>query len=689
MLAALVATVAVAQQQLQYQGDVYQQEILVEEMVGLSPQLLKFEQARMPLESTAVQVASKQNDSVITKTAAGVLQEKRAFTYDQWGNQTIRETYTWDGVTSKWIPATKGVDIYNIDGNYVLIEGYNKLSGANDLVCTQRYIYDWGEDSNGNWTLSYIYYNYDSSLGQLVYNSKQEAVFHGHTNVYKTLITSNWNTSSSSWVESYKLYQIRNEDGFDQTMASFNFDAQNNTWIAKKTGYTMNSQGVIIQKGTYSGWNETTQVWSNLTVENVVSVAPVITINYNWSNNAWVPYEKIEIVDGFVITYAYSNGQFIMMTKESQVLDASGNEISYLKYESDVDTRTTWVQRIARYYRYDTSGNMLFERFSLYSEVGLMTYTRQRSRSNVSSPWNPTVNWERYYFYNQQNLQTSNYLTRFINDVFVNAYKYDYIYDNEQDVLKINRSDWNGSVWVPTSYEDYYYSTLNNVVAVESMPIKQDGKGSFELKFNIPTDAKILTGTVGISLPQGFTFDPSASHLSDELSTTCNLQFSQNQDGTLQLTIQAINPSYSYPRAPLATKVQKIATIGYYANNSKPIGTYTAHLYNSDFTFSNNPPLTQALMMVNLNITETISGNAPVPQEVFTFSPNPAGEKLIVMGIKDKLLQIYDLDGKIVCEKTIQSDEEQISLSGYAKGFYLLKLKENGKLTATEKLIIQ
>jgi len=165
------------------------------------------------------------------------------------------------------------------------------------------------------------------------------------------------------------------------------------------------------------------------------------------------------------------------------------------------------------------------------------------------------------------------------------------------------------------------------------------------------------------------------------------MQLSNNTDGSTTINIVAKSPVNN--NTPLSGKVQNIVTIAYKADNNKPTGTYTANIYNVNFNFTNNPTLLQHLISVYLNIEETITGGSPVSPQSFSIAPNPAEKEVVVRGAKDKLLRIYDLDGKQVEEVKLQSDEQVVSISGYGKGVYLMNLLDAGKVTVVEKLIVK
>jgi hypothetical protein len=74
-----------------------------------------------------------------------------------------------------------------------------------------------------------------------------------------------------------------------------------------------------------------------------------------------------------------------------------------------------------------------------------------------------------------------------------------------------------------------------------------------------------------------------------------------------------------------------------------------------------------------------------------TITPNPASTfiDVIVTNRTEKLnLQIADVNGKILRQQAITSDDTKVNISGFSKGFYVVKI--SGGLTVySDKLIVQ
>lgn len=87
---------------------------------------------------------------------------------------------------------------------------------------------------------------------------------------------------------------------------------------------------------------------------------------------------------------------------------------------------------------------------------------------------------------------------------------------------------------------------------------------------------------------------------------------------------------------------------------------------------------TDSADMANVNwlqfssVSTDISVNS-VASEILLY-PNPVIDNLIVNGASGAKVQLYNSLGKLISVSSVQSDEEAISLSGLASGFYLVRV---------------
>jgi hypothetical protein len=72
--------------------------------------------------------------------------------------------------------------------------------------------------------------------------------------------------------------------------------------------------------------------------------------------------------------------------------------------------------------------------------------------------------------------------------------------------------------------------------------------------------------------------------------------------------------------------------------------------------------------------------------------PNPTSGKLIVETVSDseqKELVLSSLDGKKITQQRVVSGKTEINTEYFKSGTYLIQLLQNGKIVASEKLLVK
>lgn len=127
--------------------------------------------------------------------------------------------------------------------------------------------------------------------------------------------------------------------------------------------------------------------------------------------------------------------------------------------------------------------------------------------------------------------------------------------------------------------------------------------------------------------------------------------------------------------------------------NSFSVSTYQIDFTVSDIiieTFSNqNLTLTQGFQQGNLFISEVIENNNS-QIEIIAF-PNPTTNK-ITLDFKENFHQIYnciifDLNGKILFDYTIDKNIFEIDFSNYSCGVYYLTINKNLEIIKSFKIV--
>ena len=87
-------------------------------------------------------------------------------------------------------------------------------------------------------------------------------------------------------------------------------------------------------------------------------------------------------------------------------------------------------------------------------------------------------------------------------------------------------------------------------------------------------------------------------------------------------------------------------------------------------------------------VVSSISTDELANEDGMKVYPNPAKDFINVEGLKDcKTLQVYDITGKLVLQKTINNDREVLNVSNFENGTYYIISKEE-KIKSKKKIII-
>jgi YD repeat-containing protein len=630
--------------------------------------------------------ARQQLDSTVLVAADGIPLSKNVYTYDEWGNLSVTEGFSWVVETATWRPTSKKVDLVNKDGNLFLSEVYSLLNQSSELTCTSRMYSVWSEDSEGNRTENSTNYVYNYNTNQLEYSYKHEIVYMGHTTTYKELVYSRWLADVQQWKVLQRYYYSTSEPGYDDVVTDFTWNDETGSFVVTKTAYNYDSQGRLTEKTEFHDYDESTQQWKRAMAETVSVCSESYTTELEFKNNAWVPVFKYEKDGEYLITYTYMNGAFVPSTLKLEELDNFGNQIRYFLYNWNAD-KSTWIRKVTTNREFDTENNLLYEQIYNYSDSGKEVKFHQMYRESFTEPWIKNYTWQRFTFYDSNDRVDYYYTTTYLvnSNEFVNSNKRNYVYNDAGNIKQYLSSSWNGSDWTLSGTTTYYYSTLSDLVAREVKPIGADGTGVLLLQFNIATNLPFGNAAFAVLLPQGITLLPGSTVLSNELAGSHQLTITYAEDGTPQFTINAKENPVAEPAKPY----QHIMLVSYKASPGVAIGRYNATIHNSYFNMINHTPVSNPSLQFTINVTETISGTATNVIPLFSIAPNPADELVLVIGAANKFLQVINLEGRKVLEKMVDSDEEKISLQGFARGMYMINIVEQGRVVGTEKLIIQ
>jgi len=330
--------------------------------------------------------------------------------YSQYWQVSLQTSYQWSVADNAWKEARKR--LYNFDayGSDTLSEVY-----TNEIL-TEKYVrkYKYFKDEEGYYkqlTLSedYTYNQYDNKL---IGQSKNEYDY--DENGYQ-ILSAAYRWSENDWQGYYKNDELRNAQGLDTLVVSYNWDDERKTWYPySKTHYAYDEDGETTCTESFSG-------------------------RYIEGQTIW---------NGNYATYIIKNSL-------GQIVET----ISYSGWDTDHNTwwmgdRQTWA----------------------YDERGIVTESGSYTWSNETQSWNG-VNRESYT-YNAQKQRTNYTIYSWGTDDWVPSQKTDYTYAESGLDKDIYQYMWSveGSEWIPISRHvvteegGKFVSYINSSYVAEMIP---------------------------------------------------------------------------------------------------------------------------------------------------------------------------------------------------------------------------
>jgi hypothetical protein len=366
-------------------------------------------------------------DSTITYDAADRTTGKTVYTYDAGGNQTLRESYKWEG--NKWVIANKYVSTYDDAGNETLYEGF-----------------EWENDA---WVGSFKYvYAYDAA---------------GHETFYEYY--NRW--ENNAWVGSYKhayTYDNRGEE-----ISSVEYKWENNQWAVLRTFYyekkTVNPKVYVYHAEYPDGF---TVIWIS---------DPYYGFNLDMGVEDKYKYEYKSTYDAngnltLVETSGLTDGHRNIWSRYI-IKYENNNPVSIEQYDSNnnIERRAT--------YKYDARGNItLFEyydwdydknaltlrskRVNAYDAAGRTVLTESYDDSQGTGQWVSGYKYAYTYDTNGNRLSYEYYSWDTASKSWAGSSKYDYLINEQGRTVKSKSYSWVNKKWDLTSYTVYYPNSLPN-----------------------------------------------------------------------------------------------------------------------------------------------------------------------------------------------------------------------------------
>ena len=216
---------------------------------------------------------------------------------------------------------------------------------------------------------------------------------------------------------------------------------------------------------------------------------------------------------------------------------------------------------------------------------------------------------------------------------------------------------------------------IPSIVPDETQPVGDDGKGTIELNFSIPSNAT-LTGSFEIQFPKGVTLDEQLTVLSLELSGNSYLAFSYEGNNTWLIEIKS-----NTLKSSTAAEYQKIVDIAYIVNENVSKGTYEATIMNLDFMLDNNTTIKEDLLTVPINVERSGTSIENIDNDLFHayFINN----SLKIESSHSELITIYSAKGAILYTTMKNAGSIEIPFTSTPGSIFFVK----GSVSGTIKIV--
>lgn len=351
------------------------------------------------------------------------------------------------------------------------------------------------------------------------------------------------------------------------------------------------------------------------------------------------------------------------------VYDAGNNLISYIRQKWD---GAAWVNYEQRTYTYDANNNNTSVLYAYWdggswlnsdlytynfdannNEISLViqywqsgawvnfyqyfsTYDVNNNKTNQRCQlWNTSLwqnSWQTDYTYDVNNNMTGLLNSKWISSAWVNNYQnINMNYDVNNNMISRLSQNWVGSAWVDNWRGVYTYNTNNNIT------------GGFEEKW---------TGSTWVNDWQfADTYDVNNNQLSE---------IGQSWNDTAWVN------SYQY-------------SYTYDANNFKIIYTYKS--WNDAGT-----KVTEGDSIYYYFHTVAGINDLSTQGKSITIYPNPAKDYIVIAGVENSVIEIFDIHGELIRKLVSTSTETRININDLKAGVYFISAR-NDEFFRTIRLI--
>jgi hypothetical protein len=273
----------------------------------------------------------------------------------------------------------------------------------------------------------------------------------------------------------------------------------------------------------------------------------------------------------------------------------------------------------------------------------------------------------------------------------------------KEDICKSITSDAQGNTYITGSF--YPDSTNCDILVFKNDPSANtvwsfSGTGhNYNIGFGITADLNgrvYLTGALGSSLILGDSIfynsggiDMFLAKLSDDITGNCSAQFSLYADTILHqyyiLNYASGIPPLSYSwdwgdgsqNDTIALPSHTYSTEGVFnicLTIDDSVGCTNTYCYFFNLMKSGNSIIQVNVIYGNTGIEELSSG-------LLIVFPNPASDRIEVYLPMKSQIEILNMEGQVLKRMAINEDHASIDVSGFAKGIYFLKVKDDHSYT--------
>lgn len=280
-----------------------------------------------------------------------------------WVNTTVELCYhNWNSNSNSWDLPYKHSLTYNNDGKVVvdLWQMWDTL--ANNWVNDEQIIYTFDAYSKMIESIKTVWDTVLSSWANV-----EKVVNINDTTLLLTSISLNWNSSSSTWVNSSK----RDFIGYDVNqnlleLIVYSWNSSLSVWDENfRSVYTRNGSGKIIQSLTYiwaGSWDYTSKTIYDYDANN----NNIHYYRYSWNGSTWVPSsETFNVYDIYnqrieFTSYLWSQPLVSMVEyyKGTQSYDLAGNVIEQINLNWDT-SNSSWINDLKWVNTYDLDNNIV------------------------------------------------------------------------------------------------------------------------------------------------------------------------------------------------------------------------------------------------------------------------------------------------------------------------------------------